>query len=104
MIVQLHHPQDNGAEEQRAQTAEHRQQKRFSEQLAHDPQATGTERHAHTNLAFARHPAGQDERPEIGAGRDEQQQHHGRGGQHDHELLAVAVQRENRPRLEILTL
>ena len=67
-------------------------------------QAAGTERHADANLAFARHAAGQDECPEIGAGRDEQQQHQGRGGQHNLELLAVAVELENRPRLEILTL
>ncbi len=86
------------------ETAEYRQQERFGKQLAHDTQATGTERHADANLAFARHAAGQDERPEIGAGRDEQQQHQGRGGQHNLELLAVAVERENRPRLEILTL
>ena len=86
------------------ETAEDRQQERFGKQLAHDAQAAGAERHADANLAFARHAAGQDERPEIGAGGDEQQQHQGRGGQHDRELLAVAVERENRPRLEILIL
>ena len=103
-MLQLNHFQDEGAEEQRTQTAEDRQQERFGKQLAHDTQATGTERHADANLAFARHAAGQDECSEIGAGGDEQQQHQGRSGQRNLELLAVVVEREDRPRLEILTL
>ena len=85
-----------------AQTAQQREEQRFGKELPHDAQAAGAERHADANLAFARDAARQDEGSEIGAGRDEQQQHQRCGGERDLELFAVGVERVDRPRLEIL--
>jgi hypothetical protein len=66
-------------------------------------QAARANGHADANFAFTRHPSRQDECPELGARRHEQQQYQRRRCQQHFELVARRVEGVNRTRLEILT-